>query len=148
MRLRPFEHLIASLQFCPLLIIPVWSSVRLWSRARAGRWRRPGWFAEAGCTSFYLLALAWMRGFLAGGLRTDKDCLVHHQHYDEAFREAHHAELFRLFPLTNPCNATYDLVPAWVNPAVVVFGALLMASAVGLASTCGRPSRRPSTPIS
>jgi len=148
MRLRPFEHLIAFLQFWPLLVVPVWSLVRLWSRARAGRWRRPGWFAQAGCTSFYLLTLAWMRGFLAGGLRTDKDCLVHQQPYDEAFREAHQVEQFRFFPLTNSCNATYDLVPVWVNPAVVVFGVLLLVSVVGAVSTWGRPAHRSSKPVS
>jgi hypothetical protein len=145
MRLRPFEHLLAFLQFWPLLVVPVWSFVTLWLKARAGRWKRPGWFAQSGCTLIYLQALVWVRGALAGALRPDKDCLVHQQPYDEAFREAHRVEHLRLFPLTNRCNATYDLVPLWVNPTLVVIGVLLAASVIGFASTWGRHPRASST---
>ncbi|WP_326754579.1 hypothetical protein OIE73_25330 [Streptomyces hirsutus] len=41
------------------------------------------------------------------------------------------AQFQRLFPLHNKCNAEYDLVPAWVNPAIVNRVAfVLLATAV------------------
>lgn len=37
-----------------------------------------------------------------------------------------------MVPLHDKCNATYDLVPAWVNPALVILP-LLAAICLGLA---------------
>ncbi len=61
----------------------------------------------------------WLSGAFSGGLDVQESCrLTHHQRYDSAYRLAHAGEFQRLFPLRNKCNASYDLVPAWVNPAV------------------------------
>jgi len=38
----------------------------------------------------------------------------------------------RWYWLSQPCNADYDLVPAWVNPAVLLCAVLLLAAAVAL----------------
>ena len=69
--------------------------------------------------------------FPAEALRTYQNYLVHQQPGGEAFHESHQVEQFRFVPLTNRCNATYCLVPVWVNPAIVVFGVLLLVSVVG-----------------
>lgn len=127
------EQIAAALPFLPFLIMPVWSACRLVRAARAGRWRRAGWFARAAWTAAYVDVLVWLRGILAGGLNSEQACNVWHQQpYDAAFREAHHLELFRLFPLTNPCNAYFDLVPIWVNPSLVVLTVLVLLSVAGL----------------
>jgi len=38
----------------------------------------------------------------------------------------------RWYWLSQPCNADYDLVPAWVNPVVVVCAVLVLAAVVAL----------------
>ncbi|MEU3984153.1 hypothetical protein AB0F77_29445 [Streptomyces sp. NPDC026672] len=47
-------------------------------------------------------------------------CFAHHEYYDEAYWDAHAEEFGNLFPLHNKCGARFDLVPEWVNPAVVL----------------------------
>lgn len=47
----------------------------------------------------------------------------------------------RWYWLSQPCNADYDLVPAWVNPAVVVCAVLLLASVVALVVVAVRRRR-------
>jgi len=135
-----FEHIFAFLPFWPLLVFPVWNFVWLLSGVRGGRWMRPRWFMLAGCTLLYLLALVWVGGIEAGGLDPENACRLCQQPYDEAFLEAHRAEAFRLFPLSTHCNDTYDLVPVWVNPALVVISLLVVASVVGAVWTWQRPS--------
>lgn len=115
--------------------------------ARLGDWRRPGWFGHAAWASFALLALVWLWGALSGGLDIEETCrLRHHEPYDEAYYQAHRDDYFRLFPLSQKCNAGYDLVAPWVNPAVAVLFLLLLAALTGLvgsvSSSLGGPSRR------
>ncbi len=40
------------------------------------------------------------------------------------YRAGHWREPGQIFPMHKRCNANYDLVPGWVNPALVVFLAL------------------------
>lgn len=68
-------------------------------------------------------------GKFRGGLDARKTCqFVHHEYYDRAYRDAHAVEFDRLFPLHNKCNAHFDLVPAWVNPSIMLCAALVLAA--------------------
>jgi hypothetical protein len=69
---------------------------------------------------------------MAGSWDPGESCDAAGQRYDDAYRAAHWREPARWFPLHNRCNAGYDLVPAWVNPAVVVL-TLLAAGCLGVA---------------
>jgi hypothetical protein len=62
-----------------------------------------------------LVLLLWVRPLVTGRWR---------QRYDESYRAAHRREPQRWFPLHDRCGASYDLVPAWVNPALVVLSVL------------------------
>ena len=57
-------------------------------------------------------------------------CERHAQAYDEAYRAEHWREPGRWFPLHDKCNAYFDLVPVWVNPAVVILATVTVACAV------------------
>lgn len=122
---------------CVVLVAPVWSSWQLIQLARGGSWRNPGWFARATWTSLYFWAGAWLWGlFSQAGIAKNEDvCRWAGQHYDAAYRDAHQAAARQLFPLSDPCNASYDLVPFWVNPAVVAFGFAFTVSLCGLTTT-------------
>jgi hypothetical protein len=43
----------------------------------------------------------------------------------------------------NRCNADYDLVPGWVNPALVIFAVAAVACLVGAAAATTRLIRNP-----
>ncbi|PTA45680.1 hypothetical protein [Micromonospora sp. RP3T] len=131
----------------PVLAIPGWSVWRLVRGLRAGDWRRPGWFAHAAWASFVLLALTWWWGASSGGLDIEEACrFPHHQPFDDAYYEAHRRDYFRLFPLSQRCNADYDLVAGWVNPTVAVLAVLLVASLGGLARAVTRRRRSSGRP--
>lgn len=138
------EYAASLIPFLVLLAIPAFSVWRVVKGLRTGDWNRPGWFGHAAWAAGCLTALAWLRGLLSGGLDSERACTDwHHQPFDAAYREAHREEWFRLYPLTNKCNAHYDLVPAWVNPAVAVFFLLFVVSVVGLAWTTMLRMKRP-----
>jgi len=50
----------------------------------------------------------------------------------EIFRDQRYepaiAELSANFPFKNTCNADYDMVPAWLNPTIVVLGVAAVLS--------------------
>lgn len=138
-----FEQLAAWLPLLVLLVVPGWSVGKLVAGLRRGDWRRPGWFGHLAWASFLLMVLAWFTGLFAGGLQWQKTCsYVLHQPYDDAYYSAHRADYLRLFPLSRHCNADYDLVPAWVNPAVVGFLLLLLVGLGGLAWTAAQRQGR------
>ncbi|MDQ0867373.1 hypothetical protein [Arthrobacter globiformis] len=62
-------------------------------------------------------------GIWTEGLDDEESCeIFHHQTYDWAYRMVHPENAGRnIFPLSNKCNADYDTVPFWMNPAVVGF---------------------------
>ncbi|MFG2571649.1 hypothetical protein [Streptomyces sp. NPDC048481] len=77
--------------------------------------------------------LTWLRGALVGGLDVGETCALYKgQPFDSAYRAGHLTESTRWFPLHNKCNASYDLVPAWINPTVA---SLTLATAAGLLMT-------------
>ncbi|MFF4244942.1 hypothetical protein ACFYY2_10775 [Streptomyces sp. NPDC001822] len=123
-----------------LLILLAGPGLFLWVRTLTrGQWRHsPGWFA--GSTVLLLLATGavYLVGSLAGGLDPEEACHADGEPYDRAYRRAHFREYTRWFPLHDRCHAGHDLVPAWVNPALVVLPALALlclAWAVRLAAT-------------
>jgi hypothetical protein len=80
--------------------------------------------------------VVFFQGVAAGGLDVAEACeLDAGQPYDHEYRSQHAHEQLQLFPLTTKCNAEYDLVPAWTNPALAIlailtvffFGAMLAA---------------------
>lgn len=127
------ERVASLLPLLPVLAIPGWSLWRVAHGLRTGDWRRPGWFGHLAWASFFLMGMAWLWGALAGGLDLEETCrFEHHQPFDEANHDAHRDEYRRFFPLSMKCNADYDLVSAWVNPAVAVLFLLLVAGLTGL----------------
>ncbi|MEV0118301.1 hypothetical protein AB0H77_34515 [Streptomyces sp. NPDC050844] len=123
-----FAVLTALLLAVGLLVV---TAVRRGVRAlRSGR-GRGAWPMLALATapvSLLGLLVSYCVGAFSGALRVDKSCRVRQEPYDAAYRAQHAAETDRWFPLHNKCNAHFDLVPGWVNPAVVIFAVLLVAS--------------------
>ncbi|AEW99223.1 hypothetical protein [Streptantibioticus cattleyicolor] len=93
----------------------------LWGRPLfTGGWRSPGWFAGTAGLCLVLTGVTWLVGALSGtSLSREKSCHAAGADYDRAYQHDHWREASRWFPLHNKCNATYDLVPAWVNPTLV-----------------------------
>ncbi|SCF30134.1 hypothetical protein [Micromonospora chokoriensis] len=113
----------------PLLIV-LW----FWGRPLlTGRWKTPGWFAATAALSVVATAVTWFVGAFAGSsMNSEESCRQAGVSYDSAYRAAHWRESTRWFPLHDRCNATHDLVPAWVNPALVLLS-LLAVLCVGAA---------------
>ncbi|MDR6973565.1 hypothetical protein J2X68_000234 [Streptomyces sp. 3330] len=77
------------------------------------------------------LFLTWFWGAWSGGLDVAETCtLLKGQKFDDAYRTEHWREPSRLFPLHNKCNASYDLVPFWINPTLVLLALLAVGSLV------------------
>ncbi len=75
-----------------------------------------------------LLVSVFFQGLPAGGLDVAEACeLRAGQTYDHEYHSSHYYEQLQVFPLTTKCNAEYDLVPPWINPALAIL-ALLNAS--------------------
>ncbi|MFF3893714.1 hypothetical protein ACFYY3_11105 [Streptomyces sp. NPDC001812] len=118
-----------------LVLWLLWSLVNLYripTGLRDGSWRRPLWWVRLWSLALFVGFAAWLRGLLSGGLDVGETCAhAHHQTYDSAYLEAHPEAFSELFPLSNKCNAHYDLVPAWVNPTIANCAAfVLLATAV------------------
>lgn len=86
---------------------------------------RPGWIL-LGIFSAFMVPILLFCGIWVGGLDDQESCeLSHHQAYDREYRMTHPEHAGRnIFPLSNKCNADYDMVPFWMNPAVVGFALL------------------------
>ncbi|MER7461123.1 hypothetical protein [Micromonospora sp. NPDC126480] len=112
-----------SLIACALLVAaPGLLVLWLWGRPLVdGRWRTPGWFLATAGLCVVAAAGTWFVGAFSGSsLDPEESCHAAGTTYDSAYRSTHREEPSRLFPLHNRCNATYDLVPAWVNPTLVL----------------------------
>ncbi|MCP9956740.1 hypothetical protein [Streptomyces sudanensis] len=102
----------------------------LWSHALfSGTWRRsPAWFAWSALFLLLGTGVTYLAGSLAGAsLDPEEACHRAGEPYDRAYRRANVEEYGRWFPLHDRCHAGYDLVPAWVNPALVTLAALALA---------------------
>lgn len=81
--------------------------------------------------SAFLLFVVFFQGVAPGGLDVAEACeLGAGQTYDHQYRSQNAHEQHQLFPLTTKCNAEYDLVPPWTNPALAIL-AILTASFFG-----------------
>ncbi|MFF1544289.1 hypothetical protein [Streptomyces sp. NPDC058291] len=77
------------------------------------------------------LFVTWLWGAWSGGLDVAETCTLREgQEYDDVYRAEHWREPSQVFPLHNRCNASYDLVPAWVNPTLVLLALLAAGSLV------------------
>ncbi|MEU8792209.1 hypothetical protein [Streptomyces sp. NPDC048643] len=117
-----------------LLAVPVLIVLGLWSRPLlTGRWKTPGWFLVTAGLCLVAMLVTWIVGALAGSsMDAEESCHAAGTTYDRAYRSVHWQEPSRWFPLHNKCNAGFDLVPVWVNPALVVLP-LLAVTFLGLA---------------
>jgi hypothetical protein len=93
--------------------------------------RSRNWIVAAGVS---LLLAALMSGYGAWRMvvpdKKEFCTTVLHQRYDPAYA----LDDERFFPLTQKCNASYDLVPAFVNPSIAVFlGLTVVCTGVGAA---------------
>ncbi|MFE7777248.1 hypothetical protein ACFU5O_25825 [Streptomyces sp. NPDC057445] len=83
------------------------------------------WLALAVALSF-LLGVTYFVGMFSGGHEIDETCNAVGQPLDDNYRAEHWQEPSQWFPMHNKCNAHYDLVPAWVNPAIVTLWLLIV----------------------
>ncbi|MDX3800614.1 hypothetical protein [Streptomyces sp. AK04-3B] len=72
--------------------------------------------------------IVWLCGIFSGGLDVGETCALRGQTYDDVYRSEHWREPSRFFPLHDKCNASYDLVPVWINPALVLFALVAAGS--------------------
>ena len=105
----------------------VWQA-RWWRAARA-----------SGLLTLALCAFGMTQAF--AGLDVGDTCLFGEgQDFDLQYWATHRHDS-PLPPYSTPCNAEYDMVPAWVNPAIAVAAAVCAMSLAGLVAV-----RRPRWP--
>ena len=78
-------------------------------------------------------AVVYFFGLFSGGLEVDETCNIRHgERFDLEYRLAHpeHAG-HALFPLSDRCNADYDMIPFWMNPLLVGLVVLAVWLVVG-----------------
>ncbi|GAB2650637.1 hypothetical protein [Kribbella swartbergensis] len=125
-----------------LLAFVVLASPALWLWGRAlvnGTWRRSaGWFVGTAVLLLLGTGVTYVVGSLAGAsLDPEEACHADGQVYDRVYRRENFDEYTRWFPLHDRCHAGYDLVPAWVNPTLVVLPGLALAC-LAYAAWCWR----------
>ncbi|MFY1573555.1 hypothetical protein ACN26Z_01515 [Verrucosispora sp. WMMD703] len=136
-----------SLIACSLLVAaPALLVLWLWGRPLlAGRWKTPGWFLATAALCAVATVVTWFIGAFPGSsLDAEESCRAAGATYDDAYRSTHWQEPSRWFPLRNKCNATYDLVPAWVNPTLVLL-LLLTTTCLGATVWLGIANQRAKT---
>ncbi|MEU7024123.1 hypothetical protein ABZ990_26185 [Streptomyces sp. NPDC046203] len=125
-----------------------------WGRSLGrGSWRHSaGWCAGSAALLIVATGFVYLAGALSGAsLDPEEACHARGQRYDYPYVDAHFEETSRWFPLRNPCDAGYDLVPAWVNPALValpVLAVVCLAFSVRLAVTRRRRAKQGAEPTS
>ncbi|WP_314225554.1 hypothetical protein [Streptomyces zaehneri] len=93
--------------------------------------RTPVYWLTLSALSCVGLFLTWFWGAWSGGLDVAETCaLLKGQKYDDAYRAEHWREPSQFFPLHNKCNASYDLVPVWVNPMLVLLALVAAGSLI------------------
>ncbi|WP_051790139.1 hypothetical protein [Streptomyces sp. NRRL S-1022] len=101
------------------------------------RWNPGFWFGTS-IVAGIVLVPTWLWGAFSGGLDVAETCeLAEGQRFDASYRQELGPQPSGPFPLHNMCNASYDLVPGWVNPmvaclAVIVTGSLIATVVTGV----------------
>ncbi|MFE2132712.1 hypothetical protein ACFW9X_05640 [Streptomyces sp. NPDC059466] len=101
------------------------------------RWNPGFWFGSSTVAGIVLVP-TWLWGALSGGLDVAETCVLGEgQPFDASYRQGLGPQPSGPFPLHNMCNASYDLVPGWVNPtlaclAVIVTGSLIATVVTGV----------------
>lgn len=80
--------------------------------------------------STLFLGVTYIVGIFSGGIRIDKACASAGQPLDDGYPSVNWPDPNPLFPVSKKCNASYDLVPFWINPALVIFALLTLACIV------------------
>ncbi|MDX3076284.1 hypothetical protein [Streptomyces sp. MI02-7b] len=98
---------------------------------------KPGnWVVAAG--TFLLLTTLTFGYGLWHTLVLDKRefcTVILHQRYDPKYALSDE----QLFPLSQKCNASYDMVPAFVNPSIVLFlGLTILGAGAGVGAAVRR----------
>ncbi|MFD7102746.1 hypothetical protein [Streptomyces celluloflavus] len=131
-----FGWLFAVVTAALLAVFLVVTAARRGASALRARQRRSACLMLALATvpvSLLALLISYCVGVFSGALSVQKSCRVQQEHYDAAYRSQHAEEMDRWFPLHNKCNSDFDLVPAWLNPALVIFAVLLAAGIITVA---------------
>ncbi|MDN5667465.1 MAG: hypothetical protein L0G87_03610 [Renibacterium salmoninarum] len=127
-----FLLLVAAFVVGPYCVYRIWkagepaSVVRRVGYNGARRLHPLGWLAAAP-VSFAAFSVTFLIGVFSPGLRVHKTCMQNGQIFDREYRSKNWEEASRFFPLSNRCNADYDLVPPWINPALLIFAAMTLA---------------------
>lgn len=74
--------------------------------------------------SLAALCVTFVIGVTRAGNDITETCIAAGQTYDREYRAQNSEEASLWFPLHNKCNANYDVVPPWINPALVIFAIL------------------------
>jgi hypothetical protein len=92
-------------------------------------WGARQWLTVA-LMSFLATLLSFFVGFAAPGLDVPEKCGLAGEPYNISSGSAKHQQRLQIFPMHAWCNESYDLVPAWVNPAIAI-SAILTLTATG-----------------
>ncbi|WNF29524.1 hypothetical protein RI138_23370 [Streptomyces sp. C11-1] len=116
------------------LVLSIPAGLLMLFRGVGRQWhKRPIALVGAALTAGGFTAVVWGFGVFAGGLDVREACeFTHNTNYDQAWRDRTGADGSSFFPLANACNEHVSLVPAWVNPTIIVL-AVLSVSALALA---------------
>ncbi|MCC9738294.1 hypothetical protein [Streptomyces sp. MNU89] len=112
-----------------LICLALTTAVWFWSRPLfLGTWRRsPAWFTWSAVFLLMGAGVTYLIGSLPGASLDPREaCHKAGQAYDRTYRRTNFEEYTRWFPLHDKCHAGYDLVPAWVNPALAALPALAL----------------------
>ncbi|MER6720463.1 hypothetical protein [Streptomyces halstedii] len=122
---------IGAVQFwIPTAVVCAAVAVWLARRRRGPGLPRPSSVAALGVVAFLNAATAWVLGLSRAGLDLREACeRKAGVPLDDAWNAHHYEQSQKVFPLHARCDATVDLVPAWINPLIVV---LLLLTAVCL----------------
>ncbi|MFF0145867.1 hypothetical protein ATK36_1004 [Amycolatopsis sulphurea] len=101
------------------------------------RLRVRGWLGLALLAAVAFVFTAFV-GFAAVGLDSQEKREAVHQQYDREYLNQHSQESGQFFPMHEWCNADYDVVPGWINPALVIFAVVTVACLIGAAAATVR----------
>ncbi|GLY02887.1 hypothetical protein Acsp01_32660 [Actinoplanes sp. NBRC 101535] len=86
--------------------------------------------------------LVYVYGLMSHPWDIKETCASLGQPYDNAYRSENWQEPGQLFPLHNRCNASFDTIPIWVNPAIFLLAvATVVCTGLAVAAITARVRR-------